>query len=229
MKSGHDSSQTIIFSEDFSLIILRFIMYFAAAMFAVGCAMVLFSIEKSRILPVTLVTGGVCILLILIGEKRLTSAGYTVVDLKKATLRQRLFFFRSRTYDLGLLSYLKIERVISRKQVLLYNIYVKIGGKLFLIGQETDYSVLQGKLRAVRAVVPCPVTESDKQLRQYDSRDVVKLIAIVAFLMMLVYVMKTLGGSAPQLGGNGKFLIVILIPFGYFVLYYIMRKGRNDT
>ncbi|MDX9702288.1 MAG: hypothetical protein RBU23_04485 [Candidatus Auribacterota bacterium] len=223
------NTDRIIFTEDFSLIILKFIMYFSVAMFATGCAMVLFSVERSRILPVALVAGGVCILLILIGEKQLFCAGFTEINLETCVLRQRLFFFRWRSFDMSLLEYVSVERVISRGRILLYNIYMKIGSRRIKLGQETDHSLLETKLRSIRRCVPCPVTETDKQLREYDSSDIVKLVGIVLFLMVLVYLMKTSGSQSSPFKDNTRFLVVILIPLGYFIIFYFFKKGKKGS
>ncbi len=218
----------ICFSEDFSLIILRFFMYFCIAMFATGCGMVLFSIERSRMVPVALVSGGVCILLILIMEKKMFSAGYTEINLETGMLRQRLFFFRWRVLDMGLLEYIRVERVISRERILIYNIYMKIAGKQIKLGQESDHSLLETKLRAIRRCVPCPVTETDKHLREHQSGDIVKLIGIVLVLMLVVYFMKTMGSASSPFRDTKRFLIVILIPFGYFVVFYFFKRSKRQ-
>ena len=218
----------ISFAEDFSLIILKFFMYFSIAMFASGCAMVLFSIERSRVVPVALVSGGVCILLILITEKNFFSAGYTEINLDTAMLRQRLFFFRWRNLDLGLLEYIRIERVISRDRILIYNIYMKIAGRQIKLGQESDHSLLETKLRAIKRCVLCPVTETDKHVREHQSGDIVKLIGIVLVLMLVVYFMKTMGSASSPFRDSKRLLIVILIPFGYFVIFYFFKRSKRQ-
>jgi len=154
----------ISFHDNFGLIILRFIMYFSTTMFILGVAMVFLSIERNKILPISMFCFGVFILLFLIIERNLFAAGHTDIDLADNKIKQRRFFLRYDISDLKKSTTFTLEQVVYKKKILSYNVYTRISGREILIGQESDKKVLSEKLDIIKNHVSCSVIEKNKYL-----------------------------------------------------------------
>ena len=226
---ANQKHEVIKFYDDFGLIILKFIQYFAITMFTVGCAMVIWSIERNKFLPYTFLVVGVFIILFLIAEKNLYQAGYTEIDLVKMTIFKRHFFFRKNLFDLDKIEYLVVETVFSsRRQVVLYNIFVRIDNKTMLLGQEREQAVVYDKTRKIIKRTQTEIIKKSKYLEKNDLTQVAKLVFLIITLLFFVLILKTKSHNSPFIIRNLKILIVILIPIGYFILITVFKhNGRR--
>ena len=221
-----ESKRNVIkFYDDFGLIILKFIQYFSITMFTIGCAMVILSLERNKILPYSFLILGVFIILFLIAEKNLYQAGYTEIDLDKKEIAKRHFFFRKNLFDLNKIEYLTVESVFSSNmEVILYNIFMRVDNKTILLGQEREQAAVYDKTRKILKATQAELKKTSKYLEKNDLNQVVKLVFIVITLLFFVLFLKTKSHSSPFIIKNLKIVIVIAIPISYFILINILKN-----
>lgn len=215
----------IYFQDNFGLILLKFFQYFSLGMFITGCLMVFLSLEKSKILPFSLLGLGIFIVVFLIAEKNIFSAGNTEVDLTDLVARKRYFFLKKHSFDLRSVDYFIIESVRTNYRVLIYNIFATVRGQKIPLGQERDFSSLIDKLNMIRRVVSCEIVEETRYLESVPRPAIPKLLFMlvpVFALLFFVFVPKIAAGAHKV-----KFLVVIFIPMSYFILHYFMRSIRK--
>lgn len=226
---AYEKHNVIKFYDDFGLIILKFIQYFSITMFTIGCAMVILSIERNKIVPYSFLTLGVFIVLFLIAEKNLYQAGYCEIDLDKKKVLKRHFFFRKTFFDLNRIEYILVQRIFSpNRHTILYNILIGIDNKTILLGQEREQAVVYDKTRKIVKHTGTKIKKENKYLEQNSLNQVVKLIFLIITLLFFVLILKTKSHSSPFMVKNLKILIVILMPIGYFILINVFKhRGRR--
>ncbi len=214
----------ISFHDNFGLIVLKFIMYFSTTMFVVGVTMVFLSIEKNKIMPISIFGFGIFILLFLIIERNLFAAGHTEIDLEKNKIKQRHFFLRHNISDLKESTIFTIEQVVYKNKIISYNVYAQTSDRDILIGQESDKKVLSEKLDTIKNHVSCNVIEKNKYLDGKKDKNNKKSFTVTLILILLIVLLR----DKTSITGNQHFLlsILVLLPACYLLFYFIKKVKK---
>lgn len=217
--------ESINFSWNFSIMMLKFLFYFCVTMFLVGCSMVFLSIERNKMVPVILVFFGILVFVFLILERKLLSAGLTQIDAGAGTITQRCFSLKRRITSCDAIDHFVVQRMFIEGKVLLYTVFVVLkNGKKIGLGQERDLNTLQQKMRCVQNMLGHEIIREDVFHNNFLSFDFKKLVAFMIPLAVIFIVRAGVSATALQ---KNKFLIVILIPMSYLVLHWVSARGRN--
>ncbi len=213
--------KSISFHDNFGLIILKFIMYFSTAMFVLGVAMVFLSVEKNKIIPLSMLCFGILILIFLVAEHNLFAAGHTEIDLATNKMKRRKFFFRSDIIDLKESTVFIIEQVIYKNRIISYNVYAKTDNKEILIGQESDKKAVSEKLDIIKNRILSKIVERDNYLDGKKTKNNKKSFTVILILILLVVLLHNQTGAI----GN-KIYILILLPACYFLFYFLKKVKK---
>ncbi|RJP60987.1 MAG: hypothetical protein C4541_03030 [Candidatus Auribacter fodinae] len=222
--SPSPDSREVFFSDDLSLLILRFLLFFFIMMFVVGCSLVFLSMESNKEIPLIFFLSGVCVPILILIERKYRKAGTAFIDLESGLIYKKQFCLRHFSGKLTDLDSILVQRVIIRKKVHLYSIFFVLRGKYCLMGHETDLKNLERKIELLGSVRDVPVYEDDVFKYSYMAPSVKKIFfimfPIVIFFLLLASALRQMEVR------NIKFLIVILIPMGYFIFFYL-KKGSE--
>jgi len=196
-------------------------------MFITGCAMVFFSLEKEKIFPITIFVIGMFVFICIIIARRYFNIGKSVVDFERGTITVRNLLMKDTTYLLVNLKSLTIESVVTQNRVLMYNVYADFKEKQVLIGQEPDFIPLKHKIKLINSKIDIELNEEERNVEQDGSSNLTKIIRMMFPMMIILIFLRLLIFEKFNLSVEYKFLIVILVSFGYFFIYYYMKQRRR--
>jgi|GEM_PF-1922951 len=217
----------IQFKLNLGLIILKFILYFSLIMFTTGCAMVFFSLEGEKIIPASIFCLGILVLAFIVIARKYYNAGESEFDFEKGIISVKNLILQETIYPIDRLKSLTIESVVTQERVLMYNIYLDFEEDQVLIGQESDYLPLKNKIKSLVSRMDIELKEEERNVEVDKSSNFSKFIRMVAPMVVILIFTRLFVLDKFNLSPEFKFLIVIFISVGYFIVYYYIRNKRR--